>query len=159
MAQFVFKLAGVLKQRKHEEHARQRDLAERQAHLGALAMQLQRVNDTVAASNDDVRNNRLTGALDMSFIAAHRRFIFAMKQQAIELVQKMAVAQRHVDEALARLAEASKRRKTIEKLREKQFQAWRAEQARKELMELDEAGMQIAYHNFAEVPAADENMA
>jgi flagellar FliJ protein len=157
MARFVFKLSGVLKQRKHEEQSRQRDLAERQAQLAALAMSLQRLNDSVAASNDDLRSNRLTGALDMSFLGAHRRFVLAMRQQAIELLQKLALAQRHVDEANARLAEAAKRRKAIEKLREKQFAQWRAEMDRKEMIDLDEIGMQIAHHELQLSDAAVGN--
>ena len=148
MAKFVFKLAGVLKQRLHVERQRQRDLAERHAHLTSLQQQLKQLNDRVQTTNDDVRNNHLTGSLDMSFLAAHRRFLAAMQRGAVEIVQRMAVAQRQVDEALAALAEAAKQRKAIEKLREKQFECWRAEQDRKEVAELDEVSMQISYHDM-----------
>ena len=148
MARFVFKLAGVLKQRLHVERQRQRDLAERQAHLASLQQQLKQLNERVQATNDDVRNNHLTGSLDMSFLAAHRRFLATMQRGAVEIVQRMAVAQRQVDEALAALAEAAKQRKAIEKLREKQFERWRAEQDRKEVAELDEVAMQISYHDM-----------
>jgi flagellar FliJ protein len=150
MARFVFKLAGVLRQRLHVERQRQRDVAERQAHLTSLQQQLKQLNERVQATNDDVRNNHLTGTLDMAYLAAHRRFLAAMQRGAVEIVQRMAVAQRHVDEALAALAEAAKQRKIIEKLREKQFERWRAEQDRKEVAELDEVAMQISYHNMAQ---------
>lgn len=149
MARFVFKLAGVLKQRVHEERQRQRELAERQAHLASLQQRLRELNDRVQQTNDDVRNNHLTGPLDMSFLAAHRRFLAAMQRGAVETVQRMAVAQRLVEEALASLAEASKQRKIIEKLREKQFERWKAEQDRKEVAELDEVAMQISFHDPA----------
>jgi len=148
MARFVFKLAGVLKQRLHEERRRQRELAERQANLAALQQRLKELNDRVQQTNDDVRSNHLTGPLDMNFLAAHRRFLAATQRGAVEIVQRMAIAQKQVDEALAHLAEASKQRKIIEKLREKQFERWRAEQDRKEVAELDEVAMQMSYQNL-----------
>ena len=148
MARFVFKLAGVLKQRLHEERRRQRELAERQAHLASLQQRLKELNDRVQQTNDDVRNNHLTGPLDMNFLAAHRRFLAATQRGAVEIVQRMAIAQKQVDEALAQLAEASKQRKIIEKLRENQFERWRAELDRKEVAGLDEVAMQMSYQNL-----------
>ena len=149
MAKFVFKLGGVLKQRLHVERQRQRELAERQGHLTSLQQRLKELNESVKQTNDNVRNKHLTGPLDMGFLAAHRRFLAAMQRGAVEIVQRMALAQRQVDEALAALAEASKQRKIIEKLREKQFERWRAEQDRKEVSELDEVAMQMSYQNLS----------
>ena len=159
MARFVFKLAGVLKQRLHEERRRQRDLAERQAHLASLQHRLRELNERVQQTNDDVRGNHLTGPLDMNFLAAHRRFLAAMQRGAVEIVRRMAVAQKQVDEALALLAEASKQRKVIEKLREKQFERWKAEQDRREVAELDEVAMQMSYHNLAQGEAEKDGAA
>jgi flagellar export protein FliJ len=55
-----------------------------------------------------------------------------------------------VDEARAQLAEAAKQRKIIEKLREQQFERWKADQAKRELAQLDEIGMQLAYQNLTD---------
>jgi flagellar export protein FliJ len=60
-----------------------------------------------------------------------------------------------VDAAQAALAEAAKQRKIIEKLKEKSFERWRAEQARKEMMEADEIAMQMSYRNAVEEAARD----
>lgn len=154
MAKFVFKLDGVLKQRKHEERERLREASQRQAVVTEIESSLRRLHESVSGSNDDVRTNRLTGKLDMNFLGAHRRFLFAMQRRAIELAQKMAYAQKQLQEAQSLLAEAAKRRKTIEKLRENQFARWRAEQGRKEQLQLDEAGMQIAFQNITRVEPA-----
>ena len=144
MARFVFKLAGVLKQRLHEERLRQRELAERQAHVAQLQQQLKGLNERVQSASDDVRNNRLVGKLDMPFLAAHRRFLAAMQRGAVEIVQRMAIAQKQVDEARAVLAEAAKQRKIIEKLKERQHERWKSEQSRKEIEQLGEVNMQLA---------------
>ena len=150
MARFVFKLGGVLRQRLHEEQQRQRELAERQALLNELQQALKQLDQRVRLANDDVRDHHLVGALDMGYLAAHRRFLAAMQRGAVELAQRMALAHRQVQEAHAALAEAAKRRKAIEKLRERQFQRWRADQDRRETVELDELSMQIAYHHLVE---------
>ena len=153
MAKFVFKLEGVLRQRKHVEQQRQRELAIKQQALVQLQGELQQLQDKVQSANTDVRQNRLVGPLDMQFLAAHRRFLAGMQRQAVGVVQRIALARRGVDDARAVLAEAARQRKVIEKLREKQFERWRAEQNQRELAQLDEIGMQLAYQNLTEESA------
>jgi flagellar protein FliJ len=147
MARFVFNLEAVLKQRKHIEQARQRDLAVVQAQMTALQNELKSMNDTVQTATEDMRRHHLTGKLDLGFLAAHRRFTIAMQRKAMTLVQKIALVQRQVDEARQALADAAKDRKAIEKLKEKQHQQWLADLHRKEAEQMDEIGMQLAYRN------------
>jgi flagellar FliJ protein len=154
MAKFVFKLQAVLRQRKHVEQDKQRQLAQRQSKLLELQNLLLQMQQTVQNSNEDLRQNRLVGRLDMGFIAAHRRFLTGIQRQAVAMAQKIALAQRAVDDARAELAEAAKQRKIMEKLRERQLDRWRAEQSRRELADLDEVGMQLAYQGLT--PASDQ---
>ena len=147
MAQFVFKLEGVLRQRKHIEEQRQRELALIRREMAQLESELSELNAQVSSASNDVRDNRLIGKLDMSFLAAHRRFLLAMQRRGLTMMQKMALVQRQVDEAQANLAEAAKQRKAIEKLREKQHQRWQEELNRKELALMDEISMQMSYRN------------
>jgi flagellar FliJ protein len=155
MAKFVFKFDGVLRQREHVETQRQRDLAVVQQEMTRLQADLKQLNDSVQRSTDDLRTNHLTGRLDLGFLAAHRRFSLAMQRKAMGLVQQIAAVQKRVDAAQAALAEAAKQRKIIEKLKEKSFERWRAEQARKEMMEADEIAMQMSYRNAVEEAARD----
>jgi flagellar FliJ protein len=148
MAKFVFKLEGVLRQRKHIEQQKQRELAIRQSHFVELQNALAQLNDTVQKTTEDVRKNHLVGRLNMQFLAAHRRFLTGMHRQAMEMMQRLALSQRAVDEARGELAEAAKQRKAIEKLREKQLARWREEIAKRDLAEMDEIGMQLAYQNL-----------
>src|SRR5450432_4593573 len=150
MAKFDFKLEGVLRQRKYVEQEKQRELAIRQSQFVELQSALTQLQNMVQQSNEDVRRNHLVGKLNMEFLAAHRRFLTGMQRQALGLMQRLALAQRAVDEARSELAEAAKQRKAIEKLREKQFARWREELAKREVAEMDEIGMQLAYQNLAE---------
>ncbi len=147
MPKFVFKFDGVLRQREHVETQRQRELAVVQQEMTRLQAELRQLNESVATSTSDLRDNHLTGRLDLNFLGAHRRFMLAMQRKAGALVQQIAAVQKRVDAAQAALAEAAKQRKIMEKLREKSLERWKADLARKEMMETDEIAMQIGYRN------------
>lgn len=152
MARFIFNLEGVLRQRKHLEQEKQRVMAEKLKVVTELQIALRKLQETMQTSNEDVRQNRLVGRLDMSFITAHRRFVASIMRQSQGMVQKIALAQRAADVARAELVEAARGRKAIEKLKEKQFQRWREKQARLEAAQMDEIGMQLAYENLSDAP-------
>ena len=145
MSRFVFQLEGVLRHRMNVEHHRQRDLALVQAEMVPLQTQLAALEAQVQTSNDDLRQNRLTGRIDPNFLAAHRRYLGATQRRAMEIVEKMAAVQRKVDKARQALIEAARDRAVLEKLREKQQSAWQDELNRKELSALDEITMQMTY--------------
>src|SRR5690242_19439429 len=120
MAQFKFKLQGVLRQRELVEDEKQRALSIVRAEMSGLESQLRNLNQTVIDATNDLKTNRLTGVLDMKFLAAHRRFMIATQRQGMEIVQKMANVQKKLEAAQKELLEATKQRKAIEKLKEKQ---------------------------------------
>src|SRR3982750_2697078 len=136
MAKFIFKLDGVLRQRKHVEQEKMRALAVCLKQQSDLELEPPRLKENPQKTNDDVRRNHLTGVLDMTFLAAHRRFMNAMQRRAGVMMQQIAVAKQRVDEARKILAESAKQRKVMEKLSEKHHERWRAEVAAKEFREL-----------------------
>lgn len=145
MPQFHFKLQSVLRHRTTIEQEKQRLYAHALAAFKGLEDQLKSLNQSMQTSNDDIRQNRLVGRLDISFITAHRRFLMGMQRKAMELVAAMAKAQQLVDAARTNLAEAAKQRKILEKLRETQEQRWREELSRKETVAADEVAMQLTH--------------
>jgi flagellar protein FliJ len=147
MARFVFQLEGVLRHRRNVEKERQRQMAVVQAAMQQLEVDRQKIEQEVKDSLADLRDNRLVGPIDLSYLAAHRRFIMAMQRKATQVAQRMALVQRQLDDARAALAEAAKQRKIIEKLRDKQFARWTEDRNAKEARELDEIGMQLTYGN------------
>lgn len=150
MAKFDFKLEGVLQHRKNVERERQRELAIAQAQLTQMEKQLRELDQDVQQASGDLRQNRLVGRLDLNFLAAHRRFVAAMQKKGMTLVQRMAVAQKQVDEARKALVQAAIQRKAIEKLREKQHQRWQDDHNRNQAEEIDEIGMQLTCRRFLE---------
>jgi flagellar protein FliJ len=140
MARFLFKLEGVLRHRLNIERQRQREHALLQSQMQQLQGQLRDLDQAMSSATADLRDNQLVGRLDMNFIAAHRRFMVAIRQQGSTLFQKMAALQKQVDQSRAALSQAAIQRKIMEKLREKQHQRWRAELERREAAELEEVG-------------------
>ena len=149
MARFVFKLEAVLRQRKQIEQQKLRDLAVRQQVVVGLQQNLLALQTQANDAAKDLRDNRLVGPINLSYLSAHRRYIMSMGRQAVAIAQKVAQAQKFVDEARLALAEAAKNRKAIEKLKEKHYESWRQEQAKKEADALDEVGMNLAFEAFA----------
>lgn len=148
MAQFVFQLEGVLGHRERLEKERQRDVAIAQAEMMRLEGELKTLNQQVRHSTTDVRENHLVGRLDMSYLAAHRRYMLGMQRKALALAQKMAAQQRQVQEAQKALMEAAKQRKIMEKLKERRQRNWAAEMARREAGALDELTTQMSFRDL-----------
>ncbi len=157
MARFNFELDGVLRQRKNVEHLAQKNLAEAMKTMVELQDKLRRLDESVKQVSEDVRQNHLVGEIEVSFIAAHRRYLVGMERAALDLARQIAEAQAKVQRAQQRLVETSKERKTIEKLRDRQFERWMSEQTKRENDNLDEAGMQIAFGNLTDGARASEN--
>ncbi len=159
MAKFVFKLEGVLRQRHGIEQQRQRELAAVQSRMTLLETDLRNLDSSMRGAEQDLRNNRLTGRLDLGFLAAHRRYAFAMQRKALGIAQKMATVRIAVDEARKNLVEAAKRRKAIDKLRERQFLRWQQHLARLEAAALDEVTTQMTYQAQIEEQAQIDSQA
>ena len=147
MAQFIFKLDGVLRHRKNLERERQRDLAVVQAKMTELETKLRGLDADVQASNDAMRRDHLTGRIDPGYLTAHRRYLGAAQKTAVEIARQMAVVQRQLDTARQALADAARDRKVLEKLKENQRLAWNAEMNQKQMAEQDEIAMQMSFRN------------
>src|SRR5688500_16824219 len=104
MPKFVFQLDAVLRHRKMLEEQRMRELGHAQAEMAKLEAELRSMDETTKGVSQDLRDNRLTGTLDMAFLAAHRRYVLAMQRKAFALAQRMAAQQQVVDAARAKLA-------------------------------------------------------
>jgi flagellar export protein FliJ len=145
MPRFVFKLDGVLRQRQHIEKQRQRQVAVLQAQMARLQEDLRQINAAAEQSTNELRGGHLVGRLDMGYLAAHRRYMLAVQRQAMQLVQRMALLQKQIEEAQRSLADAAKGRKAMEKLKENHHARWQADQDRHESLILDEVTVQLRY--------------
>ena len=150
MAQFEFQLEGVLQHRERVEKDRQRDLAAAQAEMVRLDAELQGLNRDVQQSTAEMRDHHLVGRLDMGYLAAHRRYMLGMQRRVIAVAEHMGRQQVVIDAARWALARASKEKKILEKLKEKQQREWAAARARREAGALDELTTQLSFRNLSQ---------
>lgn len=137
MARFVFRLAPVLRHRERIEEQKKTLLAAAQRTLAEAEERRQQLRDRREAlaaeliaehKKLDVETLRLTYA-HLDFLA---REITAADWHVANCV-------RAVDQAREALVRATKDRKVLDRLRERQKEAWESEQMRIEQNELDEA--------------------
>ena len=139
MPRFTFKLEGVLEQRKNAELARQRDVAVAQQKVLTLRAEIDALAAVARASAVELRS----GQLSASALAAHQRFNLSVRHKLAALREQHVAAEREVADARGALTEASKQRKVMEKLREREHARWLEAQRRRELAEADEVARQI----------------
>ena len=137
MPAFEFKYKTVLKQREVIEQQKQRALAKLMHQRNAMVNQLREMQETISASKREAADG-LVGAVDLNAIAGIARYSASCALQGNTLVREIAQLETLVEQARNELIEASKNRKALELLRDRQRQAWELEQRRMEAKLLDE---------------------
>lgn len=154
MARFVFRLRAVLKQRRWIERRRQRELAAAQLAVQQALAELAQLQQEVRDANDFARQSLAPGRVNVGLLVQHRLYLAAAGQRMQDVARRIELARQEVSAAQQRLTEAARQRRLIELLRDRQLQHWKAEQDRRELAALDEAGTQIAIRRLAEADAS-----
>jgi flagellar biosynthesis chaperone FliJ len=137
LTRFTFKLEPLLEQRRHIEQQRQRELAVCQQAMLAIQAEVDEMAVLRRASRADLRsagrgaaNRRASIApaggrrLDAGLLAAHQRFEQAMRHKSTVLSRQLEAAQTALAQARAQLLDAARKRKIIEKLRERAHARW-----------------------------------
>lgn len=137
MPRFVFKLQPVLDQRRRVEDDAQRELAQLLRQRMIFQQQLRDLQGSIR-SDKATMTASLTGHVDVSRIREHARHAGHVTQRAQQLTVSMLGLERRIETARGNLLEATKRRKAIELLRDKQQKRWETEQRRREATQLDE---------------------
>jgi flagellar FliJ protein len=141
---FRFPLEALLEHRRQIEKDHQRKVAEIQQQSQLLVRQINETQDMIIAENRTLTAQKLVGMLDMQYIAHEKRYVGNLHVKIIYTMQKLAAVEKTLTAARAQLLAAAKARKIIEKLKEKQYAKWRAEQERIDAALMDEIGTQVA---------------
>lgn len=139
MKAFRFRLKALLELREREEDACKKVVSEAQNQLIALETQLRDLMDEQTALSEDLRTVQQgsVGVVELRNIQEY----FALLQDRVAEKQDDVMRQTNVlHQKRELLARAMQDRKTIEKLKEKQYAAWKKEAERQEAAFLDELG-------------------
>lgn len=137
MQPFQFKYKTVLRQREVIEQQKQRSLAKLMHQRNSMVTRLREMQETISASKRQASDG-LVGTVDLNAIAGIARYSASCALQGNSLVRDIAKLETLVEQARNEVIEASKNRKALELLRDRQRQAWNLEQRRMEASRLDE---------------------
>lgn len=139
MAKFKFKLETVLKVKTRLEDLRKKELqvaeVQREKARKQLLSRQAEVADTVKTYRESCRQK-----LDLFLATNYHKFLIYQNKQ-VDLADHFLIAcNTEVAKTRQKLVEAAKEKKTVEKLKEKAYEVYKAEELNQEIKFLDELG-------------------
>ncbi len=141
MAQFRFQYQTVLRQREMVEEQAQRRLAQVLRQRMILRDQLTQMQQTTTASKQQLRDS-LQGRVNLDSISTFARYSGQVTVRAQQIVRELAGLEQRISVAQAELLAATRARKALELLQERQRQRWLRRAALRETAELDDLAQQ-----------------
>jgi flagellar FliJ protein len=139
MNKFKFKLETVLKVKIRMEDLRKIELREAELRQEKARLELCRWQDEVEA-NIRLYREKFQQRIIPEEANNYHRYLTWLNRQVDMAMIKLQECQREVAECRQKLIEAAKEKKVLEKLKEKAYQAYRAEELSAEIKFLDELG-------------------
>ena len=150
---FTFRLEALLRVRRQARDAQQRVVAEVVRRVKQQEAQIRRTNEVLRTEVEALRTSQHRDHLDLAELQGHRSYMGRLHRELREAAERLSEAESVLDQERAKLAEASKQHKVIEKLKEKQYARYRAHIDRMERMLEDESGLQQYLRNNGEQKA------
>lgn len=148
---FNFRLQRILELREQHEQAKARELAAAQS----VAEEAQKAKDALASlrANSHAQMHTATnGAPRIGHLHQLGTVLASLDERLIVADDLIKVADAGVSQAKTLLEEAARDRRVLDRLKERHAEAWRAEEAQKDRVQMDE----IALLQFARKPDTKE---
>jgi flagellar export protein FliJ len=139
---FRFRLETVLRVRTQQRDARRRALAEALRNLHTVQRRIDEADQAMRMEVDRTRETRGVARLDVAALRGQQLYMARLHRQIHEGRLALAEKRKIVEQERERLAEASKRLKAIEKLRERCWQRYQLQELRAERARVDEVAAQ-----------------
>ena len=141
MKKFRFNLQALLTHRQRIQEHHQKIVASRLRELTREEALLQQLDSELLGSNDDMRDNRLRGRLNMTFVAAHRRYVSAIQQRITGQMGRISEIRQRLEMERMALMKASQQTRVLERLRERTHEEYAKRLRRVEETEANEIGL------------------
>jgi flagellar FliJ protein len=138
---FRFRLETILTQRRHVEETSQKELAEASQELAAAQAALRETKGIHRQCMRDMRRKQ-RGRFRADDMLLYYPYLERLKQDIELHMRRIAAAERNVAQKRQALLEAMKKRKILDKLKEKQLQAHLTAEAGRERRFADESAAQ-----------------
>jgi len=139
MKKFAFRLQPVLKLRRQQEDQKKRVVGAILAEMNEYQRQAVEMARAVEDQRGSLKQN-IQGRVNVRWIAHYQGYVTSMQQAINTRVNSVAQLQQKLAVAREELAEAAKRTKIVEKLRERRKARYDTRLKRLEVREMDEAG-------------------
>jgi len=141
---FRFRLDAVRKLRQMEQDVRRRAVAEAVQALARVEARIARLSQELKQTLAQRRDAQQAPRLDLTCLRGHQFYQGWLQRRILESDVEMGERRKSLQEERARLADASKRLKVIEKLRERQWNRHQEELRREDQAEQDEVAAQTS---------------
>lgn len=141
MARFAFRFARLLWLKETREKERQRELAAALREAEAAQAALEDVERRLLERQRKARH-ALEGPVDPWRLLLASEDLARLREQRLAAEERLSESRRQVKERRQELLEAAKERKILEALRERDYEAFRSEEARREQRYMDELAQQ-----------------
>jgi flagellar protein FliJ len=142
MSTFQFRMATLLRLREATRDERRAHLAEAQRADAELQSQLTQVGDELRRLQHECRKTAGPGTVDVPRLIEVDRYMAELRAQESQLQQQRQTLAEEIDRRREAVLEADRDVQSLEKLRDRQLQAHRQEEERRENKRLDEAALQ-----------------
>ncbi|MCA9299477.1 MAG: flagellar export protein FliJ [Phycisphaerales bacterium] len=140
---FRFRFQVVLEQRERQERDRQTVVAGLERERLDAERVLRDIQRRIVEEGERLRAS-VQGAVRGADVRLQRGAAIGLEVKARDQAIRLAGILKKLKDARAALVEASKARRAMELLRDRQLEAWKAEQARRDRIEMDEIATQRA---------------
>ena len=140
MKRFVFKLEKVLRLREYREQEAKLELGRAVSILSALELQI----NNIALERAAAAQSRFSAKMDFTEMRSMDLYILRLEQTKEALLQKAAMAELEVEKARNIYLEASRDRKVISKLKERQELEYRRVMNLEEIKMIDDISSGLA---------------
>jgi len=144
MNRFRFRLESVLRYRKAQEEAKKREFGVVLGHLKREESRLNRIADDIN-QHDDAQEQAGSGLTSVRRLMHHFHYSRFLERKKNEQIQTVKKAVQSVDDKRLELVEATKKKKTLERLQERRYAEHLKEGLREEQALIDE----IALHGMS----------
>ena len=151
---FRFRLEAVRKVRQQAQDAQQRVVAGVLREIGQTESGIRQLTEELRAEVGASRTAQSFERLDLTVIRGHRFRQTWLQGRILDGREELARQQARLAQERDKLAEASRRLKVIEKLRERQWERFSTEERRAEQRENDEIANQLHLRRATKMPAA-----
>jgi flagellar FliJ protein len=142
-AGFRFRLEVVRRIRKQAQDVQRREVADAVRSLSAVQDRLAALEGQLHVTVNQTRETQQAGLLDLMSLQRHHLYRGWLHRRRVEVREELVRHEEQLDERRARLAEATKQLKVVQKLREKQKTRYDRRMQRQEQAAYDEAALQI----------------